>query len=104
MEIKAELKYPYSEIDRISFIVENNHKKGYEIRYAENSYTAGHEDLQAYGYTEEEIAEQEKAKAKQEIIAKLEALDLKSIRAIRANDTEYIAKYEAEAEELRKQL
>ena len=38
------------------------------------------------------------------VINELDALDLKSIRAIRANDQEYLAKYEAQAEELRKQL
>lgn len=38
------------------------------------------------------------------IKTKLDELDLKSIRAIRANDTEYIQKYEAEAVGLRNQL
>lgn len=39
-----------------------------------------------------------------EIKKELDNLDLKSIRAIRANDTEYIARYEAQAEELRREL
>ena len=43
-------------------------------------------------------------KKRQEILQKLDELDLKSIRAIRAGDQEYIAQYEAQAQELRKQL
>lgn len=52
MEIKAELLKPYSEEQRMNFIVEYNHNLGYEIRETE-------EALQAWGYTEEEIAQQE---------------------------------------------
>lgn len=59
MEIKAELIKPYTEKQRIDFIVEQNHKNGYEINETET-------ELQALGYTEEEIALQEK-----ERIAKL---------------------------------
>ena len=47
MEIKAELKKPYTDEQRIKFIVENNHKKGYVI---EESATS----LVALGETEEE--------------------------------------------------
>lgn len=53
MEIKAELIKPYSEDERMSFIVEQNHNNGYEIREVEES-------LQAWGYTEEEIEEKER--------------------------------------------
>ena len=53
MEIKAVLNKPYSENERVNFIVENNHNNGYEIRDTEDS-------LQAWGYTEEEKEEQEK--------------------------------------------
>lgn len=52
MEIKATLNKPYTEEQRINFIVEQNHNKGYEIRETELA-------LQAWGYTEEEKAEQE---------------------------------------------
>ena len=58
MEIKAQLNKPYTDKQRMDFIVEQNHKNGYEIRETENS-------LGAWGYTEEEIQEQE-----QERIAK----------------------------------
>lgn len=47
MEIKAELIKPYTDEQRIKFIVENNHKKGYLI---EESATS----LVALGKTEEE--------------------------------------------------
>lgn len=40
----------------------------------------------------------------EEIKQLLDELDLKSIRAIRANDTEYIEQYEAEAQALRSEL
>lgn len=59
MEIKATLKKPYTEIERMSFVVSYNHQLGYEIKETET-------ELQALGYTEEEIALQER-----ERIAKL---------------------------------
>lgn len=53
MEIKAELLKPYTEAQRMDFIVEYNHNQGCVIEETE-------EGLQALGYTEEEIAQQEK--------------------------------------------
>ena len=53
MEIKSELLKPYTESEKVDFIVEQNHKNGYEIRETETS-------LEAWGYTEEEIQEQER--------------------------------------------
>ena len=53
MEIKAELKQPYTENEKISFIVEQNHNNGYEIKETETS-------IEAWGYTEEEIKKQER--------------------------------------------
>lgn len=55
MEIKAILNKPYTENQKIDFIVENNHNKGYEIQETE-------EQLQAWGKTDAEQLE----KAKQE--------------------------------------
>ena len=52
MEIKAELIKPYTEDERINFIVTQNHNNGYEIKETETA-------LEAWGYTEEEKAEQE---------------------------------------------
>ena len=42
MEIKAVLPIPYTEMERVHFIIEQNHRKGYEIREAES-------ELQAWG-------------------------------------------------------
>lgn len=53
MEIKAELLKPYNSDERMNFIVEQNHKNGYEIKETETA-------LEAWGYTEEEIQEQER--------------------------------------------
>ena len=52
MEIKTQLNKPYTEKQRISFIVEQNHKLGYEIKETETA-------LEAWGYTEEEKEQQE---------------------------------------------
>ena len=51
MEIKATLNKPYTEEERVSFIVEQNHRNGYEVRETELA-------LEAWGYTEEEKEEQ----------------------------------------------
>ena len=59
MEIKARLNKPYTEKQKIDFIVEQNHKLGYEIKETDVA-------LEAWGHTKEEIEQQEK-----ERIAKL---------------------------------
>ena len=53
MEIKATLNKPYTENERLNFIVEQNHKLGFEIRETEKA-------LEAWGYTEEEKQKQER--------------------------------------------
>ena len=63
MEIKAQLNKPYTEEERINFIVEYNHQQGYTIEETE-------EALEAWGYTEEEKQEQEE-EAERERIASL---------------------------------
>ena len=52
MEIKEQLNKPYTQKERINFIVEQNHQKGYEIKESETS-------LEAWGYTTEELAQKE---------------------------------------------
>lgn len=52
MEIKAKIDKPYTDNERLNFIVEQNHQNGYEIRETE-------EELQAWGYTAEEIAQKQ---------------------------------------------
>lgn len=59
MEIKAVLQKPYTENERMDFIIQYNHNQGYLIEEKETK-------LQALGYTAEEIALQER-----ERIAKL---------------------------------
>ena len=59
MEIKSILKKPYTENERMDFVVQYNHGMGYTIEETET-------ELQALGYTEEELEQQEK-----ERIAKL---------------------------------
>jgi hypothetical protein len=49
MEVKATLKKPFSEEERLSFIVENNHLKGWQINETDS-------ELQALGYSDLEIA------------------------------------------------
>ena len=53
MEIKSELKQPYTENERLDFIVEQNHKLGYEIRQVETTYEVEEE----VPYTEIETEE-----------------------------------------------
>ena len=50
MVLKASLNKPYTDKERMEFIVQNNHKLGYTIKNTNNG-------LEAYDYTEEEIAE-----------------------------------------------
>lgn len=48
MELKASLNKPYTDQQRMNFIVAQNHKKGYEIRETE-------EALEAWGETDAEL-------------------------------------------------
>ena len=50
MEIKATLQKPYTEEEKENFIVEYNHNKNFMIEETED-------ELQAFGYTEEELAQ-----------------------------------------------
>lgn len=104
MEIKATLNKPYTEEQRMNFIVEQNHQQGYEIRETES-------ELQAWGYTQEEKEEQEKQQEKVVIKSKLAELDTKRIRAICENEIKdettgetWVEYYNNQVIELRKQL
>lgn len=63
MEVKATLNKPYTEQQRLNFIVKNNHQLGYEIKETEIA-------LEAWGLTQAEI-EEETAKREAERIANL---------------------------------
>ena len=79
MEIKAELKQPYTENERMDFIVQQNHKNGYEIRETET-------ELQAWGKTEEEIQEQLQKQRNQEIDEKVKELyNMATVEMIKNN-------------------
>ena len=103
MEIVATLKKPYTMQEHDDFIMDygqnclGKHPYSYEINETET-------ELQALGPTQDELDKQAKEAKIAQIKSDLDNLDLKSIRAIRAGDQEYIAQYEAQAQELRKQL
>ena len=68
MEIKAELKQPYTENERINFIVEQNHIQGYDIRETETA-------LEAWGYTEQEKQEQEQERIQELLMTRSDFFD-----------------------------
>lgn len=86
MEIKATLDKPYTEEERINFIVEQNHQQGYEIRETETA-------LEACGYTTEEIAEQEKQAKIDEINSKIKELESESVYDILNGNLENVQIY-----------
>ena len=86
MEIKATLNKPYTEKEKINFIVEQNHKLGYEIKETETA-------LEAWGYTDEE-----KERAEQNRINHLTctALDLITfIKSLGLTDEQVLAYLQA---------
>lgn len=94
MEIKAQLNKPYTEEQRIGFIVEQNHQHGYEIRETET-------ELQAWGYTSEEIEEQDKQRRNSEIDSKIKELYELSIPDVLKGNTENIKIYREVIESLK---
>jgi len=67
MEIKNSLKKPYSEKDRLDFIVENNHRNGFEIRETETA-------LEAWGLSDDEKETQAKESERLARIAELKRM------------------------------
>ena len=55
MELKKQLIKPYTEQERLDFIVKQNHEKGYKIKETETA-------LEAWGYTDEEKTQQQRAR------------------------------------------
>ena len=105
MEIKSILNKPYNDKEKISFIVEQNHKKGYEIKETDTA-------LEAWGSTAKEIDDIKKQACKKELIVQLNELDIKTVRALRAihagrgteEDKAQLEKLEGQAELLREEL
>ena len=86
MEIKSELKQPYTENERINFVVEQNHKLGYEIKETETA-------LEAWGYTEEEVAQKECECRNQEIDNKIKELQTMALPEVLNGNIENIKLY-----------
>lgn len=105
MEIKATLNKPYTDKQRLDFIVLNNHNKGYEIKETASA-------LEAWGNTQKEIDDQVKQLQILNLKAQLSELDLKMIRPLASiqigtateEDMLILEQYEADKEELRRQI
>lgn len=105
MEIKDILNKPYTDEERMLFIVRNHHRQGFEIKETETA-------LEALGKTEEEIEQDAVAQQKRDIMSQLDALDLKTIRSMRAiqtsdftdDDIVRLQQLEQQAKALREQL
>lgn len=105
MELKATLYRPYTDTQRLNFIVKYNHELGYEIR----NVTMG---LEAWGKTQEEIDEETKQVHINKLIVQLNDIDLKTIRSLRAiqsghstqQDNDKLAELEQQAEDIRRQI
>ena len=87
MEIKNKLEKPYTEQQKLDFIVTNNHRLGYEIRETETA-------LEAWGYTEKEKQEQEKQARKQEIDSKIKELQEMALHDLIENNIQNIKTYQ----------
>lgn len=87
MEIKTTLPKPYSDKQRLDFIVLNNHVLGYEIQETASS-------LEAWGYTQEEIEEQNKQQRNAEIDSKIKELEQESVKEILYGNEENIKVYQ----------
>lgn len=86
MEIKSKLNKPYTNKQRTDFIVQQNHRNGYEIRETETA-------LEAWGYTEEEKQEQERERRNQEIDEKIKELQIMALPEVLNGNIENIKLY-----------
>ena len=83
MEIKNKLNKPYTEEERIDFIVLNNHRMGYEIRETKTA-------LEAWGLTDEEQEEQRQQARNTEIEGKITELNNLTVEYMRQGDTKSV--------------
>lgn len=91
MEIKAELIKPYTEEQRLKFIVEQNHKLGYSI---EEQTTK----LVALGFTQEELNQQERNRKDMLALTRCDVLKaLYQVKGITPNDIKALLKDNVEA-------
>lgn len=73
MEIKAKLNKPYNNKQRADFIVEQNHRLGYEIKEVKDG-------LEAWGRTQEEQEEEKKQERIFELERYLSSTDWYAVR------------------------
>ena len=91
MEIKAELIKPYTEEQRIKFIVEQNHRLGY---YIEEQSTK----LVALGFTQEELNQEERNRKDMLALTRCDVLKaLYQAKGITPNDIKVLLKDNVEA-------
>ncbi len=105
------LDKPYTEESRLDFIVTYNHNQGLLIEETEDALYAleANEVMQEGVPVVDSNYETRLARAQAdveiaEIKEQLAEIDLKSIRALRAGEKDYLQEYEAEAVELRNRL
>ena len=91
MEIKAELIKPYTEEQRIKFIVEQNHRLGYSIEEQSTK-------LVALGFTQEELNQQEHNRKDMLALTRCDVLKaLYQAKGITPNDIKALLKDNVEA-------
>ena len=91
MEIKAELIKPYTEEQRIKFIVEQNHRLGYSIEEQSTK-------LVALGLTQEELKQQERNRKDMLALTRCDVLKaLYQAKGITPNDIKALLKDNVEA-------
>ena len=91
MEIKAELIKPYTEEQRIKFIVEQSHRLGYSIEEQSTK-------LVALGFTQEELNQQERNRKDMLALTRCDVLKaLYRTKGITPNDIKALLKDNVEA-------
>ena len=91
MEIKAQLEKPYTEEQRIKFIVEQNHRLGYSIEEQSTK-------LVALGLTKEELNQQERNRKDMLALTRCDVLKaLYQAKGITPNDIKVLLKDNVEA-------
>ena len=91
MEIKAELIKPYTEEQRIKFIIEQNHRLGYSIEEQPTK-------LVALGLTQEELNQQERNRKDMLALTRCDVLKaLYQAKGITPNDIKALLKDNVEA-------
>ena len=91
MEIKAELIKPYTEEQRIKFIIEQNHRLGYSIEEQSTK-------LVALGFTQEELNQQERDRKDMLALTRCDVLKaLYQAKGITPNDIKALLKDNVEA-------